>query len=64
MGTLQAVIASTASNAPFDWIFWTVASLVFIALIAVPAAALNARDRKRRQQAKDRARAAAEGLAS
>jgi hypothetical protein len=44
------VFVAAASNAPMDWVWGTVAALVFVGLIGVPAAALNARDRKRRQQ--------------
>ena len=49
MGTLQALVAST-NHAAADWLWGTAASVLFVALIAVPAAALNGRDRKRRQQ--------------
>ena len=45
---LGAFVAAT-NNAPMDWVYGTAASVVFVALIVVPAAVLNARDRKRRQ---------------
>jgi uncharacterized protein YecE (DUF72 family) len=44
-----AFLATT--DAPLDWVLGTAASVVFVGLIAVPAAAMNARDRRRRQQA-------------
>ena len=48
MGNLHALVAAT-DNAPMDWVWGTIASVVFVGLIAIPAASLNARDRKRRQ---------------
>ncbi|HMK98214.1 MAG TPA: hypothetical protein VK425_11750 [Acidimicrobiales bacterium] len=52
MPALHAFVAvlGAANNSPIDWVYGTAASIVFVALIAIPAAALNARDRKRRQQ--------------
>ncbi|HTW06187.1 MAG TPA: hypothetical protein VME46_01665 [Acidimicrobiales bacterium] len=41
---------AAASNAPMDWVWGLLASVAFVAVIAIPAAALNARDRKRRQE--------------
>lgn len=38
-----------ANNAAADWVLGAAASVVFVALVAVPALALNARDRKRRR---------------
>jgi hypothetical protein len=49
MEKVHALVAASG-NAPMNWVWGTVASLVFVGLIGVPAAALNARDRKRRQQ--------------
>jgi hypothetical protein len=49
METVHVVVAAS-SNAPMNWVWGTIASVVFVGLIGVPAAALNARDRKRRQQ--------------
>jgi len=51
MGSLHLLLATT-SNAPMDWVLGTLASVAFVAVIAVPAAALNARDRKRRATAR------------
>jgi len=45
----EAIVGS-ANNSPMDWVYGTAAAIVFVALIAIPAAALNARDRKRRQE--------------
>ena len=52
MAVLHALAGSLAAtnNAPIDWVYGAAASVVFVALIVVPAAALNARDRKRRQE--------------
>jgi ABC-type spermidine/putrescine transport system permease subunit I len=49
MGELAALLASS-SNAPIDWVYGGAASIVFVVVIAIPAALLNARDRKRRAQ--------------
>lgn len=49
MGKMHALMAVT-SNAPADWLWGTLGAVVFVGVIAVPAAALNARDRKRRQE--------------
>jgi len=49
MGQLTALLAS-ASNAPIDWVYGGLASIVFVLVIALPAAVLNSRDRKRRAQ--------------
>jgi hypothetical protein len=49
MRNLHAVVAAT-SGAPMDWLLGTAASVVFVAVIAVPAAVLNTRERKRRQR--------------
>jgi hypothetical protein len=48
MGGLTALLAS--SSAPIDWVYGGAASIVFVGVIALPAALLNARDRKRRAQ--------------
>jgi hypothetical protein len=47
-GVTNFLVAAT-NNAPMDWVYGTVASVVFIALIAVPAAVLNSREHRRRQ---------------
>jgi hypothetical protein len=47
MGELTALLAST-SSAPIDWVYGGLASIAFVAIIAIPAAFLNVRDRKRR----------------
>lgn len=44
------LLSTLASGAPADWVLGTVASIGFVLVIGIPAAALNARDRKRRQQ--------------
>ena len=49
MGDLTALLAAS-SSAPIDWVYGGAASIVFVGLIALPAALLNARDRKRRAQ--------------
>ncbi|HTV11174.1 MAG TPA: hypothetical protein VME20_04860 [Acidimicrobiales bacterium] len=49
--TVVHVLSATSSSAPLDWVLGAAASVVFVALVAIPAAALNARDRKRREQA-------------
>jgi hypothetical protein len=41
-----------ANNAPMDWVYGFLASVVFVAAIAIPAAVLNARDHRRRQGAR------------
>jgi hypothetical protein len=55
MGSVLALLVATGS-APTDWLLGTAASVVFVAAIAVPAAALNHRDRKRRQKERSAAR--------
>jgi amino acid transporter len=54
MGSVLALLVATGS-APTDWLLGTAASVVFIALIAIPAAALNHRDRKKRQKGRSTA---------
>ena len=49
MESLPALVAAT-SNAPLDWVYGALASIVFVVLIAVPAAILNNREHKKRQQ--------------
>jgi hypothetical protein len=44
------LLVAAGGNAPMNWVWGTIASLAFVGIIGVPAAALNARDRKRRQQ--------------
>jgi hypothetical protein len=43
-----------------DWVWGAIASLLFVGVIVVPAAALNARDRKRRQDERASASATTE----
>lgn len=50
MAATQLLLAT--SNAPMDWVYGFLASVVFIAAIAVPAQVLNAREHRRRQQAR------------
>jgi hypothetical protein len=49
MADVLAILAVT-DNAPLDWALGAAASFIFVGLIAVPAAVLNSRDRKRRAQ--------------
>jgi ABC-type spermidine/putrescine transport system permease subunit I len=49
MGSVLALLVATGS-APTDWLLGAAASIVFVAAIALPAAALNRRDHKRRQK--------------
>ena len=48
MVDLHALVA-TASNAPMDWVWGTVASVLFVGAIAIPAAALNNKERRERR---------------
>ena len=48
MTSVLALLVATG-GAPTDWALGTAAAVVFVAVIALPAAALNHRDRKRRQ---------------
>lgn len=48
MPLLPALVAA-AGDAPLDWVVGAAASIVFVVIIAVPAAALNAREHRRRQ---------------
>jgi ABC-type spermidine/putrescine transport system permease subunit I len=57
MGELTALLASS-SSAPIDWVYGAAASIVFVAVIAIPAAFLNVRDRKRRAQERSSAQSA------
>jgi hypothetical protein len=45
-----AIALLVANSAPADWVYGTLASVGFVLVIALPAAALNSRERKRRQQ--------------
>ena len=45
-----AALLATSSNAPLDWVYGAAASVVFVVLIAIPAAVLNSRDHKKRQR--------------
>jgi hypothetical protein len=54
------LLLAAASNAPMDWVWGAIASLLFVGVIVVPAAALNARDRKRRQDERASASATTE----
>ncbi|MGH9105299.1 MAG: hypothetical protein ACRDZX_05575 [Acidimicrobiales bacterium] len=49
MGIFHVLLAS-ANGAPWDWLWGTLASIVFVVAIAIPAAILNVRERRRRQQ--------------
>jgi hypothetical protein len=49
LASLGALVASS-SNAPLDWVYGTVASIIFVAAVAIPAALLNSREHKRRQR--------------
>lgn len=49
MADLFALLA-TSSSAPIDWVYGALASIVFVGVIAVPAAVLNSREHKRRQR--------------
>lgn len=42
--------ATQVSGAAWPWVYGMAASLVFIGIIAIPAAILNSRDHKRRQR--------------
>jgi ABC-type spermidine/putrescine transport system permease subunit I len=42
-------VVAAASSAPADWGWGALASIVFIALIAIPAAVLNNRERRQRR---------------
>lgn len=42
-------VLAAVSNAPSDWMWGTIASVLFVAVVAVPAAVLNNRDRRRRR---------------
>lgn len=48
MALLPALVAAT-SDAPLDWVLGAAASIVFVALIAIPATVMNAREHKRHQ---------------
>ena len=43
-------LLAASSSAPIDWVYGALASIVFVAVIAVPAAALNSREHKKRQR--------------
>jgi hypothetical protein len=45
------LLMAATSNAPLDWVYGTAASVLFVAVIAVPAAVLNVRDHRRRAAA-------------
>lgn len=49
MVDLHTIVAA-ASSAPADWLWGTAASVLFVGAIVVPAAALNSRERRKRQQ--------------
>ncbi len=53
-------LVATTSNAPLDWVYGTAASVLFVVVIAVPAAVLNSRDHRRfRAERSSQARAGA-----
>jgi ABC-type spermidine/putrescine transport system permease subunit I len=43
------VLMGSSGDAALDWVLGAAASIAFVALIAIPATALNVRDRKRRR---------------
>jgi hypothetical protein len=49
MADLPALLAAS-SSAPIDWVYGALASIVFVAVVAVPAAVLNSREHKKRQR--------------
>lgn len=55
MLTVVTGLTGVASDAALDWAIGAAASIAFVALIAIPALALNARDRKRHQAERERA---------
>ncbi len=50
------MLLMASSGAPLDWVYGALASIVFVALVAIPAAVLNSRDHKKRQQERSTAR--------
>ena len=50
------MLLMASSSAPLDWVYGALASIVFVALVAIPAAVLNSRDHKKRQQERSAAR--------
>lgn len=49
LADIADVLVAATNNAPLDWAYGAAASVVFIGLIAVPAAVLNSREHRRRQ---------------
>jgi hypothetical protein len=49
MASALATLVAT-NNAAADWLWGAVASVVFVSLIAGPAAVLNSRDHRKRQK--------------
>jgi hypothetical protein len=43
-------LLAASSSAPADWVYGALASIVFVVVIAVPAAWLNSREHKKRQR--------------
>ena len=50
MAHVHALLAA-ANNAPMDWVWGFLGSVVFVLAIAIPAAALNSREHRRRREA-------------
>lgn len=50
MADLSGLLAVTSNGAPLDWVYGAAAGIVFVVLIAVPAAVLNSREHKKRQR--------------
>jgi hypothetical protein len=50
------MVLMASTSAPLDWVYGALASIVFVALVAIPAAVLNSRDHKKRQQERSAAR--------
>lgn len=57
MAELLGLVSKTSSNAPADWVIGSAISIIFILLVAIPAGALNARERKRRLHEQGRSEA-------
>jgi ABC-type spermidine/putrescine transport system permease subunit I len=48
--TSLAALLAVGNNDALDWVYGAAASIIFVAVIAIPAAVLNSRDHKRRQR--------------
>jgi hypothetical protein len=56
MADLSGLLAATSSGAPLDWVYGGLASIVFVVIVALPAAFLNSREHKKRQRERSAAR--------